>query len=331
MPHDLPSIGSERQAEADFLGAPGAANQEQVGDVGAGNQQNDAGQAEQGVEKRTQELAGAGFTEWPNPGQGRRRLAERLRHSAARVLERGPGLLEGHSLGGSGHALEPLPAVDRQRGVARIEHRPGRDGHPGIERHASHGAAELGGNDADHREAVAVDGDLSSEHAGIALKPAGPVALGEDHHLGRLPFVLHRERPPGQGPDAEKVEVVPRHHVPPEPLRDRSFGSKAERLRPVERDVNGPGRGLPPLTETGIGERPLGATRSAREHGDQPIRLGHGGERVEDEGIGPMVRGGRGPDPEPERQHHHRRETGRPQQAPEGDPQISHGTSTSRL
>src|SRR5579872_2972140 len=55
------------------------------------------------------------------------------------------------------------------------------DGHKKIGRDKQHGSAEVRRRDADYSERMLVDLNHAAEHAGIVLKPAMPISVGQNH------------------------------------------------------------------------------------------------------------------------------------------------------
>src|SRR5262249_18559866 len=87
---------------------------------------------------------------------------------------------------------------------------------------------EVGGDDADDGEGVAVERDGAADEGGVAAEAGAPEALAQ-HNDGRtIAHVSRSEGPAGDRPDAEPVEELTGDRLSRDPLgRSRETGQRA--------------------------------------------------------------------------------------------------------
>ena len=221
LAHQPAAPGPQGGAHGELAVAAQHPRQRQVGDVGAGQQQHQAGRAEQQPQdrprvggQRRQHRRGAGA----EPGLGaidvREVLLEPLRHGGhlgGRRLEGHPGLEQPEHL----QPREGAPVGD-DVALRRRAERARRGRHVdvdavGIVRHVRHHADD-GVRPVVHLEHLADD-------VRVAAEPGGPVVVAEhEHRLGALVVVGIGEGAADERPDAEHVEEVVRDHAGGHPV-----------------------------------------------------------------------------------------------------------------
>ena len=190
--------GADRRPDRQFAFAAGGAGEQQVRDVCAADQQDDADDADE-QQGRGAKLAAD------------ERLVQRLDRDAAAFV--GGGEVLGESVGdhrkvGSGrfnrhagfHPPDHSELVQRAQLRRRTENRP----------HGPHARAteqlELPRDDADDGERHAVETDIGADDGGVAVEPRLPQGFAEHGHVGAAAVVVGHERPAGNRLDAEGVE-----------------------------------------------------------------------------------------------------------------------------
>ena len=198
--------GAERRADADVALPRGRPAQDQVGDVGAGDEQHESYGAEQDQE-RTSDLSQQFLPQ---------------RHGADRDLQREVGRVvvanpcrERREVGGGLCGRRPLakPSDDAEVVIraARLPLRRREDerhpdvGRRGVRRCAPPGKLETGGHHANHRERLAIDGDRRSDRRAPG-EVARRQAVAEDGDAQLVLVLVGEERAALGGFHTEYVE-----------------------------------------------------------------------------------------------------------------------------
>ena len=222
---ELPPLGAQRETHRDLAAAQDGADEEQVRDVGGGDEQHEAGDAEQQQQRRPHVLACPAL---PPPAGSERRLAvhepglvvlvaglqgqldvaqdrpvdgvegvrralgrEARREAPEGVQEVEPAVLEAG--GAPGHHLRVEPDRD-------VEVRPP----------AQRAPDEIAGQHPDDLESQAVDNDPATHDAGVATEAGEPGGVVEHGDARRVPVavVVRAEEPPDGRPQPERGEVA---------------------------------------------------------------------------------------------------------------------------
>ena len=211
------AAASDREPHADFAVTPCAARHEQVGEVGAGNQQHEHRDRHHDLKGRHVSESNPGVDAGAGRGQhdavlrdvvlddpfGFQQALKHRRHHGLRLLAI-DARLHPRDLGGEG-AAAALEVVRDAEGNQR---------HPRVGSRADALAGETGRRHADHEAPAAVQQERPADHAGIASELAVPERIAQhDHRAHRLAavrkaIVVRREESAGGGPDAEQLEIV---------------------------------------------------------------------------------------------------------------------------
>ena len=218
LSHEAAAAGAERRAKGEVVFAAGQPREHQVGDVRAGDEQNEGDRAHQN-RKRRPHVAGQHPREW-NGGHriGRvvsRKLPEQLRLHGFDVLNGG---LQRHAGLGAGDRLQMLAAAAGERLRAVVS-----DQRP----HVRAPIEPLGYERLERRRHHANDGELEIVHRDdppdrgrVAVEAAAPqpVAQDDDAPAVRRVFV-GAEVAADRRPHAEGVEKIRRDAHAADPLR----------------------------------------------------------------------------------------------------------------
>ena len=192
LPHDAAAGGAEREAGAEFPFAGGCLGEEEIGEVGAGDEEHDpdhdhehrqgrlVGLAEEGDARSAGQQGDEGAGDLLAPF-GRELRAFTIREEALE-LGGGPGLSIGHgdALGTAAHNADPEEPVALEQRGAHHDLRLHGDGEPEIGRLlVERDSVECGRHDSDDLEGSAVDGDGSAEDAGVGGEVLLPVPVAE--------------------------------------------------------------------------------------------------------------------------------------------------------
>ena len=195
LPHEPPLAGAECGAHRHFLLTCDRPDEQQVRDVGARDQEHDAGRAEQNPQRLTRTLRQHLLQRHGEEAVAIVRVV--ARHLAAELLEAGARLLAADAL--------PQPADDDQK-VAAARARIDGPGERNPRVHTPHLGVDRG-RDADDGVRVAVDGQRRSDQRGAAAESALPQLLADDDHLRPARTVLViREIPAGNRRSRERSE-----------------------------------------------------------------------------------------------------------------------------
>ena len=220
LSNDPHPAGADAEPHSDFAPPRRRARQQQVGDVGARNQQNQARHRHQDVDRLRVSPPEAVQTRaaFQDPQFGNvRALAIGCRRGLGETPElwpqHRPGLSQPHTGFEPAHDLDPVEVrVQIRRCPDRFEHHPGSHRHIEVRNRPGLRAEEPRRRHADHREGLVVDSDGSADRQpGVSeASLAEPVA---QHGDGLGPgFVIARKNQtsPG-GRHAHPAEVVSRH------------------------------------------------------------------------------------------------------------------------
>ncbi len=177
--HDPAAAGAERRLHREFLLSPLGPDEEQVGDIRTGDQEDDSDRAEQHPEhaadvaddvggERADIRAEPGFLEHlagetRRHGEPLEHRGDHARHVRVRLLDRHLGL----------QACDALIAEMPDEDLRAV------DAHRQDQLRILGEKAEAGGKHADDLRRRPVDGDLAADDAGVAAKFALPVRMGQ--------------------------------------------------------------------------------------------------------------------------------------------------------
>ena len=203
---DAPPARAQRHAQADLSRALPGARQQEIGHVGAGDQQHEHGRAHDGDEHRAPAAADEGVVEGldANPGEALGLLRKRRQHLLRDAAQFRLGASEIDVIF---HAPEDR---QRPRGAARLRFR-GNERRPyvGVVREL-----QTGRHHADDGRGLTVDPYHAPQHAGVRAVAVGPDMVADDHHrIGAGALVLRDEVPAHHRPPpnhAERVDRDPR-------------------------------------------------------------------------------------------------------------------------
>ena len=302
----------------------GGAGEQQVGDIGAADEEHDADDRHDDHQR-----IGVGLAKVVGaPGRGDERDAAEVaalvaghpdfRHVAVpQCLEVRPRLL-GRRTGCKTPDHAQPPALLRLQTLFDEHH-----GQRDVERHADPEPEESGRCDPDDRHPLRADLNVLPEHCRISCEAARPEVVADDGHravrtaTARHGIVRGRQQPSVGGANTKQVEVgaggVLAAHALRHPVDRHLEHPLAECRDPREEPVV-----IPKQLETGIRRTAAAAGLPAGVvDEEQSLRVvdrqrldQHGVDQTEDRRVGA--------DPEPERQQGHERERRRPPQKPEG-------------
>ena len=202
LPHDAPARRAHRVAHRDLARPCRRARQQQVGDVGAGDQQDEADRAHQGQEHDADRAGVEAFVERLDDADGELLVAGRMSRGQALddAVELGPRLRGGDA----GLQAREHGEVADVAAAALLRRRDRRHPQLGVGREL-----DAGRHHADHRGRLAVDADRQAEHAAIAAVARLPQRVAEDHHaLGARLVVAAPEAAAEEHRLAQDVEGV---------------------------------------------------------------------------------------------------------------------------
>ena len=249
---DQPAVRrAEGQARRQLVAPRRGARQQQVGDVGAGDEQDerdDPDQDEQRLAIVPAQLGQAGRRRLQPERRGEIALGQRLgrpvrkrsppgsaaaRRASAAVIASidWPGWRRSMMLS---HQVDST--VEGALRAAQAHQVDRADRCRDVERAADGGAEEPGRHDADDRERHAIDRQRPADDAGIALKAALPEPLADHQRrpvgTAAAPIVVRRQQPTESRPDAERLEEATAHHQRRRPGRSRRPSRDRGALRP---------------------------------------------------------------------------------------------------
>jgi hypothetical protein len=297
---DARAAGAERTADRDLPLAHGTAHEQQVRDVHAADQHDEA----DGTEEREQR---------------RPDVADDLilqRHDVRRFVGVGVRILRGQP---AGHRLDLLvrmrevhtvgqPSDDAEKvGAARCTRGIDREGLPEVRRPRR--KVEVRRHDAEDGRGHAVDGDRSADDRGIAAESRPPELRADHDHRCARPLVFSRERRADERVDAERLEQIRRRRDPRDAIR--SVGSHERRARDRERREPAERmRLLAPVEEIRRRDGEHAVFRHDLTHAHQSIRL-RVRQRVQQHAVDDAEHGSAGADAERDRQDRDEREARR--------------------
>jgi hypothetical protein len=199
LPDEPPAARAERGAHGQLALARAGAHQQQVGDVGARDEQHEADRAEQDDEVG---LGAAREGVGERLGEGRA-PAVRVGVECARALGHGAhlgvGLPDRDAGAHQAHDLQEVVAAVLR--VLRVE------GHRRPDLAGVQGELELVGHDADDRARAVVDADGAADDVGVGAEALAPEAvLDEDDGVGAGPALLLAEGAAALGARGEHAE-----------------------------------------------------------------------------------------------------------------------------
>ncbi len=222
------AAGADRQPHRHLAGASGAAHEQEVGDVGAGRQEHQAGHAKQQEQRRRRFRVHAALPLGARldrqrlglePLQGllahaglQRRL-DVVEDGAVGRVEGGARLLDRDPRSQPAEHVGPVAAAVVEARPAGRQHLAHRDRHEHVRARAEGGPFEAAGRHADDGEGRAVDDQRLVQHRRILAELRGPEAVAEHHHRMRAggAIVGRAEHAADRGLHAERREVAARH------------------------------------------------------------------------------------------------------------------------
>jgi hypothetical protein len=307
LPHQPPAAGAERGAERQLPPPRGRARELQVGDVGAGDEQDQRDEAQQDEQRLTgipHEILAERDHRCAHAGVGSRELGRERPRDGGKVrvgLRAGhAGLEQTHGPEGGIVACEPV-------GVGCGRHRK-----PDLRRAERIRVVRRG--HADHDVRAAVQHDRAADGPWIAAEAGLPGRVGEHGHEGPVAFrgLVVREQAAGDGAGAEQAKGVRRNEVADHPIGP--LGARVVHgLGPNEADVRErPVAGAPFLEIGKADEGPVLFTSGGPEHEQSSgVRIR---QRPEEHRAHRTVDGRVGGDGQDQREERDGREGGRPAQ-----------------
>ena len=310
LPEEPLAPGAEGDADRELAGPAARAREEEVGHVGAGDEEDERDRAEEDEEER--------------PHVSDHRVGERHQARAGALV--GVGIGEGETARDAvevglrlrdRHAgSQPPDAVDAEAGAAVLQERvlPLPDRHVDVAAlEVPHDEVEARRQDADDGEVLAVEEEAAADDVGIAAELALPEAgADQDHRRRARPVLVGGEVAPEHRLDAEHAEEVRRDELALEALRLADAG-QAEALHARHRH-RGEAAVLPlPVAEVEERDRAAPEVRLALVDRDQLLGA-RVRERLEEDAAHHREEGGVGADAEREG---HDRDGGEAGAAPE--------------
>jgi hypothetical protein len=240
---ELPAAAADRKAHGHLARAPRGPHQQQVRDVGAGNQQHDGGDGKQEREGCRHHRVHAAL---PPCALGHRHLlrAEARHHQIAGTkLQRGfdlvedprvwhvdrrPRVLDGHSGLQPGEDVHPVPTalLQRVRPRARtwLETVAQGDGQEDGWADAQGGAGEAARRHADNRHRVVVHEQRPAEDARVRTQLGAPVVVAENRDVRPADDIIVRrnDEPAHRGNELKHGEIAARDEHPRRPGAGRA-------------------------------------------------------------------------------------------------------------
>ena len=222
---ELQPARPEREPDGHLVGAPGGAREEQVGDVGARDDQHERGHAEEEQQRRSgfavdRALPAPAFLHLDALGlePGHRLVAHALLERSLHVVHDLPvrhvdrclRLIERDAWLQARESVDPVGASIVEVLKPRLQDAAQGDGHEYLRRCAERRAGEVARRHADDRERLAVDDDGVVEHVRIGAEPRLPPRVAEhgDRRLADRSIVARIEEPPERGLHAEHWKVA---------------------------------------------------------------------------------------------------------------------------
>jgi hypothetical protein len=279
LPRNAARRAANRRADPDFALAGGGARQAQVGDVGAGNHEDDQRRRRQDAETR-------------GDAADERHLQGHDLQVAVPIVGHLPGELLAHvlleqpqlGLGPRGGDAGPEPTDERHEVAGPVGHRLSR-----IERERDpdlrppRRQIDAGRQHAHDLPRPAVDGDRSADDAGVGPESRAPQGVAEEHDAiaGGLILAAAEDAAAGRG-DAEDGEELGRHARARDTDR-RAIPRQREHVTvavggDVHRRQRAPGRGDPAARIDGVGRHePIRSRVRQACHQDAVDEREHGG------------------------------------------------------
>jgi len=330
------AAGAEGEPQGELPAPLGAPGEQQVGDVDAGDQQDD-GRGRGGQLEHAPPVAHHRVEKGGQPharvGVGLRVLGGQVRGDPVQLA---PGLFQGDPGGEPADRAVGLVVAERQVVVARGERQP-----QGV---VPPREIEAGRHDADHGVGRAVQTQGAAEDPLVPPEDLRPQAVAEEHH--RLAPVLVGKPPPERRLDAQRAEELRldpgRRHLP-RLGRPAVRSSQDQRVSGEQADSGQ--RVAPPAPVGGVQVGDRDAVPDRRQPGvrgvaepaelgvetDQPAGRGVG-ERREQDAVDQGPGGGHGADTDSEGQRGGEGERRRPRREPRGVAElVEHSHLVARL
>ena len=242
LPDDASAAGADGGSQGNFTLAGRGTHQQQVRDVGAGNEQHEgdggAENEQRGPRAPDKHRLHALETETSSVAERVRELRRVFR--GGQLQPRLP-LLERHASLETSRRLEEVALIDR----VRIE----LERHPQLRRLSDFGQVERGTDDADDFVWIAAELNRLPDDVGIAPEPARPQPVAEHGDAGTSRQIfLARKRSTLEQRRAKQLEVVRAHLSGPKLLGDGAAGV-VDDVRPIGGRVLNDRRLLPPVRE----------------------------------------------------------------------------------
>ena len=335
LPHQRASRGADRHANRDLLRAGRSTSERQVRHIGAGDQQDEAGDSKQC--ERQGAIDGIVFEARAYVAQHRDRAAAvRLGVLRREACRDGPQF--GLRFGGADARPEaaqqdrapilPRGEIVGARAGNRLLVRVHRYIDVGIDKRLR--PREILRCDADDREVGAVHANSFSKDRAVARVLAVPHVIADDRH--RIPardgVFVGAKAAAEQWPDTQSAEEIPAHAGVEAVLRKlvRVGGDSAEKEvitgQSLERF-----RAIAQVDVIGIGQAPQSRAGRGRIDLDNPARI-RNRQRTEQYRIDIAEHRGVGPDAQGERNDGYEREAGRLRQGPDGKAEVGRQSHT---
>ncbi len=289
--HDAPRPRTERQPHAHLALPRARPRQHQVRRVPAHGHEQQQHDALQERERRDQEALRT-TRELPErqhfPLHGRVRLGVVLRqlphrrvHIALRLRTRGPGREQASSrIAPNGALVQFSRSVEERRRHRRRQ--------PQVELQAENGPLESARGHADDRDGAAVDANVLADRRRRAREARLPVLVRDDRDRipARFGHLVRTEEAPGRGPQAERVEVVPRDQQAIGAFHLAGFAN-VERRHPERQQVTERAQAFPQILVLLPGRAGAHAGFGARLHEVEARRVRNSGYRLKDDRLDP--------------------------------------------
>ncbi len=299
---DAPARRAQRDADGHFARAAGRSREQQVRDVGAGDQEYEADRAHQRQEHQLDRPAVHAIVE---------------RHDARADVLVGIGIIASQFSRDGVHlclrlrhrdaVAQPAEDIQGRAGIALLfqELRRVRERHPQV---GAGGKLEAFRHHADHRCWQLVDLDGAAENGRITAVAVLPHAVSQDDHGRRArPIVLRKEIAADQRLLANQLEGVGRLVRALEALGRASFVADVHGLATGRRQARERPRRGAPVHEILIRHAPIASAPVPRADDDDSIRVVEW-QAADQDGVDEREHGGVHPDSERQRDHGDARE-----------------------
>ena len=314
LPHDASPRRAQRNPHADLARAAGGAREQQVGRIGARNEENEHRRRHHRVQRRLKLRVEVLVERGESRSQPRVRVGMRLRQAGRHRVEvrLRPGEAHAGREATEGSKGPPVTLVLREAGGERQ-----RLPQVGPERELE----ALGHHPDDGRRYV-VQPDDAAEHLRVRAVAGRPDAVSQQHHGRRgRPIVVRAKVAADHGPDAEQAECVRGDARAEELLRAHPRVGDVHRRLAVRRDApEAPGR-VAPVQRVEVRD-PLFAPGLVAHRQRRDAVLVVDGEAPEQQAVVGGERGAREAKAQPEGEHRPRRHPGLLHQQARREPQV---------